>query len=1019
MNHDHDHHHDHDGHDHYHELAEIRETLARAGGSRYWRSLEELAGTDAFQGFLGREFPSQSEEWTDPVGRRQFLRLMAASLALAGVTGCAFQPPETIVPYVQAPEQIINGRPLFFASSLTHEGYGMGVLVESWQGRPTKIDGNPEHPATLGASDAFLQAAILTMYDPDRSQVITRNGRVGAWDDFVGVVIELRRQARDDQGAGLRILTETVCSPTLVEQIRALLAAFPKAKWYQHQAIGRDNAREGLRMAVGDDVEPIHNVAKANVIVSLDADFTAQGPSHLRDARDFATRREPEGLSGGMNRLYVIEPTPSCTGSIADHRLAVPSHQVVVMAQAIAHGLEVKGVSAPTPALIPARAKFVDAIVADLKANRGACLVLAGVAQPPVVHALTAAINFALDNVGKTIDYIAPIESDPANRINGLRELTADMAGGRVSTLIVVGGNPAYDSPADINFADALDKVKSTIRLGLYEDETSSHCHWHIPEAHPLEAWGDVLAYDGTASIVQPLIAPLYGGKSAIELISTLVTGESKAGLELVRSHWEAKRPGPEFEGFWRRTLRDGFVADSAFKPKPVRLKLGTVQIGQSSGPGLEVNFRPDPTIWDGRFANNGWLQELPKPMTRLTWDNAALLSPATAKRLGLVVDELYAKVDQVDLTLNGRTVRAPIWIVPGQADDTVTIHLGYGRTRAGRVGSDIGFNAYRLRPSDSPWSATSLKVEKAGETFELATVQHQNVINGLQDRELIRVSTLSEFRETPHFAQVPDEHVKRDLTMFEVPLPQLRRQEGHEGNAWGMSINLNTCIGCNACVIACQSENNIPVVGKEQVITGRAMHWLRIDRYYEGDLDAPTIHHQPILCMHCESAPCEPVCPVAATTHSAEGLNEMTYNRCVGTRYCGNNCPYKVRRFNFLQYSDETTPSLKLMRNPNVTVRSRGVMEKCTYCVQRISAARIIAEGENRRVGGNEVKTACQSACPTRAIVFGNLNDPMADVVKKKASPRNYALLAELNTRPRTTYLAKLKNPNPAMKEG
>jgi MoCo/4Fe-4S cofactor protein with predicted Tat translocation signal len=1015
--HAHEHPHEHP-HEHRHELAEIRDRLAGTSGPQFWRSLEELADTEVFQEFLGREYSSQAEEWSDPVGRRQFLRLMGASLALAGVSGCAFQPSQTIVPYVRTPEQVVNGKPLFFASALTHEGYATGVLVESWQGRPTKIEGNPEHPASLGATDAFMQASILSLYDPDRLQVLTRNGRISTWDDFLTVVIATRRKNLDEKGQGLRILTETVTSPTLTAQMRALLAAYPKAKWYQYEPVGRDNAREGLKLAFGEDVEPVHHLAKADVIVSLDADFTTQGPGRLRDARQFASRREPDGPSGAMNRLYVIEPTPSCTGSLADHRLALSSHAIPLIAQAIAQGVGVKGVASPSSGLKPEHTKFVAAVVNDLQAHKGTSLVMAGVGQPASVHALAAAINHALGNVGKTIDFVASLEADPASRTAGLRELVADISGGRVGTLLIVGGNPVYDAPTDLDFASALDKVPTTIRLGQYEDETSTRCHWQIPEAHALEAWGDALAFDGTATIVQPLVAPLYGGKSAIELIAALTTGETKNGLDLVRSFWEAKRPGPGFDAFWRRTLRDGLVADSAVKPKAVSLTLSSATIAPvAPAPGLlEVIFRPDPTIWDGRFANNGWLQELPKPMSHLTWDNAALVSPATAKTLGVAVEEFTGKADQVDLTLNGRTIRMPIWVVPGQADGTLTLHLGYGRTKAGRVGDGAGFNVYRLRTSDAPWSAVGVKVEKAGERYELATTQHHSNMEG---RDLVRVGTIDEYHKTPHFAQEPDEHVKPELTLFEIPLPQLRRQEGHEGNSWGMSINLNACNGCNACVIACQSENNIPVVGKEQVIRGREMHWLRIDRYYEGDADTPAIHHQPVPCMHCEKAPCELVCPVAATTHSAEGLNEMTYNRCVGTRYCGNNCPYKVRRFNFLQFSDETTPSLKLMRNPDVTVRSRGVMEKCSYCVQRINAARIVAEGENRRVGGNDVETACQSTCPTRAIVFGNLNDPAADVVKQKASPRNYALLAELNTRPRTTYLAKLTNPNPALKEG
>ncbi len=1017
-------HHDHE-HDHGVDLAAARRRLADSQGPRFWRSLEELADTDAFRDYVAREFPSQVEVWDDAVGRRRFLQLMGASLALAGVSGCAFQPPESIVPAVQAPEQNVPGKPLFFASALTLGGYATGVLVESWSGRPTKIEGNPDHPANLGGSDVFMQAAILGMYDPDRSQVVTRNGRISTWDDFLANVLRIREAHRADGGAGLRLLTEVVTSPAFVDQIAALREEFPQAKWYQYDPVGRDNARAGAILAFGEDVQPIHHLDRADVVVSLDADFMTVGPARLREARDFAARREPEpDLYGSkpksMNRLYVAEPTPTCTGSLADHRLRIAAGQVEGLARAIAQGVGAEGVAAPSKPLGGDQAAFAKGVVADLNAHKGRSVVIAGFAQPPAVHALAHAINGALGNAGKTVDYIAPVEAEPADRMAGLRELVADMRAGKVATLAILGGNPAYDTPADLEFAEALEKnVKTTIRLGLYEDETSKLCRWHVPEAHSLEAWGDALAFDGTATILQPLIAPLYGGKSALEFVAALATGGSPQGLNLIQSYWKGRKPGGNFDAFWRKTLRDGVVADSAAKPKTVSLKpLGSLPASPEPGTGaIEVVFRPDPSVWDGRFANNGWLQELPRPLTRLTWDNAALVSPKTAKDLGLRVDELYGESDVIELTFPGRTrLRIPALMVPGQADGVITVHLGHGRTRAGRVGTGVGFDAYPHRTSEMPWSVASVTAVKTGKTYRLASVQHHST---MENRELVRVATLGKYTEHPKFAQEPDEHVVREATMYEDPLPQHRRDPvdeggGGEGNAWGMAINLNTCIGCGACVVACQAENNIPVVGKEQVLMNREMHWIRIDRYYEGGEDDPTIHHQPVPCMHCEKAPCELVCPVAATTHSAEGLNEMTYNRCVGTRYCSNNCPYKVRRFNFLQYSDETTPSLKLLHNPDVTVRPRGVMEKCTYCVQRISAARIAAEGEDRRVGGNEVVTACQGACPTRAIVFGNLNDREADVVKHKASPRNYALLAELNTRPRTTYVAKLTNPNP-----
>jgi molybdopterin-containing oxidoreductase family iron-sulfur binding subunit len=1018
MTHDHDHHHRHDP-----GLDALRGRLATARGPQFWRSLEELAGTEAFQEYLAREFPSQAEVWTDTVGRRRFLQLMGASLALAGVSGCAFQPPESIVPAVQSPEQNVPGKPLFFASALTLGGYATGVLVESWSGRPTKVEGNPDHPANRGGSDVFMQAAILGLYDPDRSQVVTRNGRIGTWDDVLANILKIRDAHKADGGAGLRVLTEVTTSPTLVAQFETLRKEFPQAKWYQYDPVGRDNDRAGAMLAFGEDVQPIHHLDRADVIVSLDADFLTIGPARLRDARDFAGRREPEpDLYGGkpraMNRLYVAEPSPTCTGSLADHRFRIASSRVGDLARLIALRVGVAVVNKFSNPLDAELRKFAEAVGDDLKAHRGSSLVIAGVGQPPLVHALAHQINAALGNAGKTVDYIAPVEAEPADRTAGLRELVADMKAGKVATLAILGGNPVYDAPADLGFAEALRKVKTTVRLGLYEDETSAACQWHIPESHPLESWGDALAYDGTATIIQPLIAPLYGGKSAIEFVAALATGSTGQGLSLVQSYWKAQKPGGSFDAFWRKTLRDGVVAGSAAKPRSIALKPFEAPPSERAGGPFEVVFRPDPTVWDGRFANNGWLQELPKPFTRLTWDNAALVSPRTAKELGLRVDELYGESDVIELAINGRKLRIPAWVTPGQADGVITVHLGYGRTRAGRVGTQIGFDTYRFRTADAAWFVAGASVVKTSETYRLANVQHHHL---MEDRELVRVATLAKYEEHPRFAQEPDEHVVREATLYEDPLPQHRRNpvdEGGlgEGNAWGMAINLNTCIGCNACVVACQSENNIPIVGKEQVLMNREMHWIRIDRYFEGSEDEPTIHHQPVTCMQCEKAPCELVCPVAATTHSAEGLNEMTYNRCVGTRYCSNNCPYKVRRFNFLQFSDETTPSLKLGRNPDVTVRPRGVMEKCTYCVQRISAARIAAEGEDRRVGGNEVVTACQGACPTRAIVFGNLNDRAADVVKHKASPRNYALLAELNTRPRTTYVAKLTNPNPAL---
>jgi Fe-S-cluster-containing dehydrogenase component len=772
----------------------------------------------------------------------------------------------------------------------------------------------------------------------------------------------------------------------------------------------------GCRLAFGEDLVPVYHVEKADVIVALDSDFLARGPGRLHDARGFASRREVSADPAAgttMNRLYCIEPTLSLTGAAADHRLPIAAADVAVLARAIAALVGVG--DHKLPERLAGHSGWVAALARDLTAHQGKSLVLVGETQRPEVHALAHLINHTLGNIGTTVDLIARVDGGASEHIGSLRELAADIKAGSVETLLILGGNPAYDAPADIDFAAVLasDKVKLRVHLGLYNDETAQLCQWHIPEAHCLESWSDLRAYDGTASIQQPLIAPLYKGKTAHELLAVLLGEPGLSGLEMVRDYWK-RNIKDNFESAWRTALEVGLLAGTASKPKAVTPKVKDVSFpAEPASKGvesLEILFRGDPTIGDGRWANNGWLQELPKPLLKMSWDNAALLSPALADRLGIKSE------DVIELRYRGKTVQIPAWIMPGQAEKSVTVFLGHGRRRAGKVGTGVGVDVYGLRTAQEPWFGSGLEITKTSERIRLAAMHDHFSIEG---RDLIRVANVDEYRKKPDFAREADHEPGHGLTLYEDPEPQKRREEG-EGNSWGMAINLNTCIGCNACVVACQSENNIPTVGREQVLASREMHWIRIDRYFEGeDTSNPKVDFQPVPCMQCEKAPCEVVCPVGATTHSAEGLNEMTYNRCVGTRYCSNNCPYKVRRFNFLHYSDETTPSLKLMRNPDVTVRYRGVMEKCTYCVQRINSARITADIENRAVGGDEVVTACQAACPTKAIVFGNLNDPKSAVVKAKASDRNYALLAELNTRPRTTYLAKLRNPNPEIEAG
>jgi MoCo/4Fe-4S cofactor protein with predicted Tat translocation signal len=982
----------------------------------FWRSLDELTAGGSPLDLARREFPDAAVEWLDEPSRRDFLRFMAASLALGGVGGCAYQPAESIVPYVQAPEQIIPGKPLFFASAVPIDGFACGVLVKSEMGRPIKIEGNPDHPASLGAADAFAQAAVLSLYDPDRSQMVTHNGRIDTWEHFETFALGIRERLREKRGAGLRILTQTVASPTLADQLRRLLEQFPLARWHSYEPVTRDAIRAGGRLAFGEDLEPLFHLDRADVIVSLEADFLAWGPGRLKDARAFARRRGGAlaGAADAMNRLYVVECTPTLTGAAADHRLALPARDIAVLARTIARALGVGGPAQEADRTIPdrlsAHSSWITAVARDLEAHRGKCLLLVGDSQPPEVHALGHLINHALGNAGKTVEYLARADAGSSDQSGSLRELVSDVQAGSVDTLIILEGNPAYDAPGDLGFADLLasGNTKLRIHLGLYDDETARECQWHIPAAHCLECWSDLRAFDGTATIQQPLIAPLFKGKSAHELLTILLGEPDRSGLEIVRDYWKRQALPGDFEQLWRASLEAGLIAGTAQAPKSVAPKVKEITDPNPRDAGtesLEIVFRPDPTVWDGRFANSGWLQELPKPLTKLSWDNAALLSPALAQRLGVENEDL------VELRYRGRTQVIPAWIMPGQSDQSVTVFLGSGRRRAGRVGTGVGVDVYGLRTSEEPWFGSGLEVVKTGGRRRLAAMHHHF---SMQGRDLIRVGTLGQFRQDPAFAQAADLEASHAHSLFDEPAPQAQHEHG-EGNAWGMAIDLNTCIGCGACVVACQAENNIPVVGREQVLASREMHWIRIDRYFEGeDTGNPKIDFQPVPCMHCEKAPCEVVCPVGATTHSAEGLNEMTYNRCVGTRYCSNNCPYKVRRFNFLQYNDETTPGLKLLRNPDVTVRARGVMEKCTYCVQRINAARITAEIENRSVRGDEVVTACQASCPAQAIVFGNLNDPKSAVARAKASPRNYALLAELNTRPRTTYLAKLRNPNP-----
>ncbi len=982
------------------DLAAARARLDGTRGKEYWRSLDELAATPEFQDLLEREFPRQAVGWADdedPVeGRRNFLKLMGASLALGGLAACTRQPTEHIAPYIQQPEELIPGRPLFYATQTALSGVSTGILAESHEGRPTKIEGNPEHPGSMGACDPYSQASVLQLYDPDRSRALTFQGEVATWGGFYSNLRGLLADQQTKQGAGIRILTETVGSPSTADLLNTIKTLYPQSKWHQWEPAGAHSARAGAMQAFGSAAATHYNFLNANVVVSLDSDFLASGPAWLRYAREFSAKRRVVGDQKTMNRLYMVEPNPTATGSKADHRFPMRASEVESFAFSLAGQLGAGGMAAGSN---PKFSPWITAIARDLQTNKGASLVIAGDQQPPAVHALAHAMNAALGNVGKTVFYTDPIEANPVDQVASLNELLADIDSGAVELLLIVGGNPVFNAPVEWNVGERIKRARLRMHLSLFEDETSELCQWRLPESHPLECWGDGRAYDGTVTLQQPLIEPLYGGRAANEILAMFTDVPLRGSMDIVKGYWAGQHKGADFESWWRLSVHNGLIADSSLPTKSLTAKSAVQPSAAAVASNLEVVFRPDPAIYDGRFANNGWLQEFPRPVTKYTWDNAAIISPATAHMLDVDTGNM------LQLTYAGRSLNAPVWIQPGHADDCVTLHLGYGRTKAGHTGTGVGFNPYGLRQSRALWHDGGLEAKKIGGSYILASMQMQHLLD--TRRGIIQGGTLAEYIKNPESIHEGFENPAKDMTLY----PDWNRKTGY---AWGMTIDLNACTGCDACIIACQAENNIAVVGKDQVYRGREMHWIRVDSYYNGSLENPQIHNQPVPCQQCEDAPCELVCPVQATNHSAEGLNDMVYNRCVGTRYCSNNCPYKVRRFNFYLYSDFETPSLKLLNNPDVTVRSRGVMEKCTYCVQRINHAKIDAEKENRTVRDGEIQTACQATCPTEAIIFGDINDPNSRVSKLKADQRNYSLLGDINTRPRTTYLGPLRNPNP-----
>jgi len=992
-------------------LEAVRARLNGAKGKKYWRSLDELANTPEFQAAVEREFPSAAQEWVDPVSRRGFLKLMGASMALAGLAGCTKQPDEQIYPYVKAPEDLVLGKPMYFATAHPFATGAVPLLVKSDEFRPIKIDGNPEHSYNRGGSDPYTQGTLLDLYDPDRSARVTFEGENRSWGEFLEALQQKVAATRD--GTGIYFLSATFTSPTLARQWQEVQKAYPKAKLIQY-----DPALAGTFLASGLNVQ--YDLSQADVLVSLDADFLsgASYPGFHKLVRDYADRRkQPEN---GMNRLYTIESAPTTTGMKAEHRLGLRASEIPAFAAALAAAVGVAGVSAPGYAWTADQQKFLAALAKDLKASAGKCAVLPGLYQDPSVAALALAINDALGNLGKTV-FVSPqpVNPLPSDQLDDFKSLVSDLNAGKVDWLVILNANPIYDAPADLGFGDAFGKANIVAHLGSLYDETAQQAHWHIPAAHYLEYWSDARACDGTVSIVQPMIDPLYGGHTAHDVFQSLLQEHMLSAYDAVRQTWQATIKG-DFEPGWRKVLHDGWIENTAFDKtaKPSTGFKGSVP-APTSKDSLEIIFRPDPNVYDGRWANVGWLQELPKPVTNLSWDNAAIMSGATLAKNHLEEDDI------IEITVGGGRVKAPVIVAPGHPDNSITVYLGYGR-QVGRVAGAAGFNAYQIRNSWAPFYATGSMRKLDGKWGIAITKSHyqdhrasnlqgqgagDNSLEGdeaLGPRGIIRYATLEEFKANPNFAHEGDTHETPPYDDSLFP-----NWPYNEANAWAMSIDMNSCTGCNACIISCYAENNLPVVGKQQVRIGRNMQWLRIDTYFEGDLAAPRAHFQPMACQHCENAPCEQVCPVGATVHTPEGLNMMIYNRCVGTRYCSNNCPYKVRRFNFLLYSDYDTESLKLMRNPDVSVRSRGVMEKCTYCVQRIQEAKIRADKENRGIHDGEIVTACQQACPAKAITFGNKNDKESHVSRLRGQQRSYQVIADINTRPRTTYVAEVLNPN------
>ena len=968
---------------------------------RQWQSLEHLADTPAFRRFVQREFPAVTDLCRGPE-RRQFMRLMAASFAMAGLAGCDDDQPDGRtheVPYVRNPATIDVGGKAEYATAWMLDGFANGALVFARNGRPLKVEGNAEHPWTRGGTDVWGQASILDLYDPARSQAVQFRSKASSWGAFRAATLGVFAKLRADGGGGLRLLTGPVTSPTLLAQVAALRAAYPGMVWHGHAGVDRAPAQEAARRAFGRVVDARWRFDRARVIVSLDGDFLDPGPHQAGVSRDWVTARQASAKAGPLLALHAAGSLPNLTTAKADFPLVAAPAELDALAAAMLADVSAGG-TAPAAGDGTPFGDWRARAVAALQAHRGAAVVVAGTHASATVQEMVHRINAALGNAGQTVFYTEPAVA----AAEPLAPLVAAMAAGEVSALLVLDANPCYDAPGGLGFTDAMAKVPLRIHAGNFPDETALHSDWHLPLSHTLEAWGDARAWDGTVTLVQPTIQPLYDGKSPIEVLSMLLDADPRGGRDILRAHWQGDADATAFGPRWNGMLRDGFMPGTALPPATVAVQpanlVKIVQRVPVPPPGtaapLTVLIRPDASVWDGRPANNAWLQELPRPLTKIVWDNVLSVSPALAAREGL------ANGDVVVLAAGGRSVEGPVWVLPGQADGTVGATLGGGRAAPDLLSYGIGYNATVLRGgAGDPWRIEGATLRKTGRTALIATTQDHDTMEG-HDFVRVQHEGAAPVGETASWA-LP--------SLYGTPAhnddPSNPPRDAPKLASWGMVIDLDACIGCNACVVACQSENNIAVVGRDQVALGREMHWLRVDRYYEGPPEAPHTRFQPLPCMHCENAPCEVGCPVEATLHDSEGLNLMVYNRCIGTRACSGYCPYKVRHFNYLDYTSGAAPSIELSRNPQVTVRARGVMEKCTFCVQRIEDARITADKGNRGIADGEVRTACQGACPTRAISFGDLNDGRSAVAAARADGRNYALLGELNTRPRTSYLA------------